>query len=93
MNTSTGKGKKIVSTYFHHLFIEKQDTQGVLPKFQDWGDSVRWMGRKMFLESSPIRQAYFLQRKGEDPTRMFARGRMSRADQQTISLCIIGHAG
>lgn len=45
----------------------------VLPKYNDWGDLLRWQGQENFPGSFPFTAGVFpLKRDGEDPTRMFA---------------------
>ena len=45
----------------------------VLPKYQDWGDLLRWQGRENVPGHFPFTAGVFpLKREGEDPTRMFA---------------------
>jgi methylmalonyl-CoA mutase len=45
----------------------------VLPKYNDWGDLLRWQGQENFPGSFPFTAGVFpLKREGEDPTRMFA---------------------
>jgi isobutyryl-CoA mutase len=45
----------------------------VLPKYNDWGDLLRWQGQENFPGSFPFTSGVFpLKRDGEDPTRMFA---------------------
>lgn len=45
----------------------------VLPKYNDWGDLLRWQGQENFPGSFPFTSGVFpLKREGEDPTRMFA---------------------
>jgi len=45
----------------------------VLPKFQDWGDILRWQAQENVPGHFPFTAGVFpLKREGEDPTRMFA---------------------
>lgn len=45
----------------------------VLPKYQDWGDLLRWQAQENVPGSFPFTAGVFpLKREGEDPTRMFA---------------------
>ena len=44
-----------------------------VPRFNDWGDIVRWQGQENFPGFFPYTAGVFpFKRKGEDPTRMFA---------------------
>ena len=67
------RGKKIkVETKYEslsHLKIPKIS----LPKFQDWGDLIRWKGQENVPGAFPYTAGiYPFKRTGEDPTRMFA---------------------
>ena len=45
----------------------------VLPKYQDWGDLLKWQAQENIPGSFPFTAGVFpLKREGEDPTRMFA---------------------
>jgi isobutyryl-CoA mutase len=45
----------------------------ILPKYQDWGDILRWQAQENVPGSFPFTAGVFpLKREGEDPTRMFA---------------------
>jgi len=67
------RGKEIwvetKSESLSHLKIPKI----ALPKFQDWGDLVRWKGQENVPGAFPFTAGiYPFKRTGEDPTRMFA---------------------
>ncbi|MGV8914058.1 MAG: methylmalonyl-CoA mutase family protein [Kaistella sp.] len=67
------RGKEInVETKYEslsHLKIPKIS----LPKFQDWGDLIRWKGQENVPGAFPYTAGiYPFKRTGEDPTRMFA---------------------
>ncbi|WP_374361914.1 methylmalonyl-CoA mutase family protein, partial [Cloacibacterium sp.] len=66
-----GKEIKVETKYesLSHLKIPKIS----LPKFQDWGDLVRWKGQENVPGAFPYTAGiYPFKRTGEDPTRMFA---------------------
>ena len=66
-----GKEIKVETKYesLSHLKIPKIS----LPKFQDWGDLVRWKGQENVPGAFPFTSGiYPFKRTGEDPTRMFA---------------------
>ena len=66
-----GKGIKVETKYesLSHLKIPKIS----LPKFQDWGDLIRWKGQENVPGAFPYTAGiYPFKRTGEDPTRMFA---------------------
>ena len=66
-----GKEVKVETKYesLSHLKIPKI----ALPKFQDWGDLVRWKGQENVPGAFPYTAGiYPFKRTGEDPTRMFA---------------------
>ena len=66
-----GKEIKVETKYesLSHLKIPKI----ALPKFQDWGDLVRWKGQENVPGAFPYTAGiYPFKRTGEDPTRMFA---------------------
>lgn len=66
-----GKEIKVETKYesLSHLEIPKI----ALPKFQDWGDLVRWKGQENVPGAFPYTSGiYPFKRTGEDPTRMFA---------------------
>jgi methylmalonyl-CoA mutase len=66
-----GKEIKVETKYesLSHLKIPKIS----LPKFQDWGDLVRWKGQENVPGAFPYTSGiYPFKRTGEDPTRMFA---------------------
>jgi methylmalonyl-CoA mutase len=66
-----GKEIKVETKYesLSHLKIPKI----ALPKFQDWGDLVRWKGQENVPGAFPFTAGiYPFKRTGEDPTRMFA---------------------
>ncbi|MBW8359340.1 MAG: methylmalonyl-CoA mutase family protein [Weeksellaceae bacterium] len=67
------RGKEIkvetTSETLSHLKIPKI----ALPKFQDWGDLIRWKGQENVPGAFPFTAGiYPFKRTGEDPTRMFA---------------------
>ncbi|AYO58415.1 cobalamin-binding protein [Chryseobacterium sp. 6424] len=67
------RGKEIKvqtkSETLSHLKIPKI----ALPKFQDWGDLIRWKGQENVPGAFPFTAGiYPFKRTGEDPTRMFA---------------------
>ncbi|OWK74594.1 cobalamin-binding protein [Flavobacteriaceae bacterium JJC] len=67
------RGKEIKvqtkSETLSHLQIPKIS----LPKFQDWGDLIRWKGQENVPGAFPFTAGiYPFKRTGEDPTRMFA---------------------
>ncbi|MBU4537270.1 MAG: methylmalonyl-CoA mutase family protein [Weeksellaceae bacterium] len=67
------RGKEIKvqtkSESLSHLQIPKIS----LPKFQDWGDLIRWKGQENVPGAFPFTAGiYPFKRTGEDPTRMFA---------------------
>lgn len=67
------RGKEIKvqtkSESLSHLKIPKIS----LPKFQDWGDLIRWKGQENVPGAFPFTAGiYPFKRTGEDPTRMFA---------------------
>ncbi|MFN3271502.1 MAG: methylmalonyl-CoA mutase family protein [Cloacibacterium caeni] len=66
-----GKEIKVETKYesLSHLKIPKI----ALPKFQDWGDLIRWKGQENVPGAFPFTAGiYPFKRTGEDPTRMFA---------------------
>ena len=66
-----GKEIKVETKYesLSHLKIPKIS----LPKFQDWGDLLRWKGQENVPGQFPYTAGLFpFKRTGEDPTRMFA---------------------
>jgi len=66
-----GKEIKVETKYesLSHLKIPKI----ALPKFQDWGDLLRWKGQENVPGQFPYTAGLFpFKRTGEDPTRMFA---------------------
>ncbi|WP_187478443.1 methylmalonyl-CoA mutase family protein [Amniculibacterium sp. G2-70] len=66
-----GKEIKVETKYesLSHLKIPKIS----LPKFQDWGDLIRWKGQENVPGQFPFTAGiYPFKRMGEDPTRMFA---------------------
>lgn len=66
-----GKEIKVETKYesLSHLKIPKIS----LPRFQDWGDLVRWKGQENVPGAFPYTSGiYPFKRTGEDPTRMFA---------------------
>ena len=66
-----GKEIKVETKYesLSHLKIPKIS----LPKFQDWGDLIRWKGQENVPGAFPYTSGiYPFKRTGEDPTRMFA---------------------
>ncbi len=66
-----GKEIKVETKYesLSHLKISKIS----LPKFQDWGDLLRWNGQENVPGQFPYTAGLFpFKRTGEDPTRMFA---------------------
>ncbi|WDT68911.1 methylmalonyl-CoA mutase family protein [Cloacibacterium sp. TD35] len=66
-----GKEIKVETKYesLSHLKIPKI----ALPKFQDWGDLIRWKGQENVPGAFPYTAGiYPFKRTGEDPTRMFA---------------------
>ncbi|WP_313717331.1 methylmalonyl-CoA mutase family protein [Kaistella carnis] len=66
-----GKEIKVETKYesLSHLKISKIS----LPKFQDWGDLIRWKGQENVPGQFPYTAGLFpFKRTGEDPTRMFA---------------------
>ena len=66
-----GKGIKVETKYesLSHLKIPKIS----LPKFQDWGDLIRWKDQENVPGAFPYTAGiYPFKRTGEDPTRMFA---------------------
>jgi len=66
-----GKEIKVETKYesLSHLKIPKLS----LPKFQDWGDLLRWKGQENVPGQFPYTAGLFpFKRTGEDPTRMFA---------------------
>jgi methylmalonyl-CoA mutase len=56
----------------------------VLPKYNDWGDILRWQAQENAPGSFPFTAGVFpLKREGEDPTRMFAgEGRPERTNKR-----------
>jgi len=66
-----GKEIKVETKYesLSHLKIPKIS----LPRFQDWGDLIRWKGQENVPGQFPFTAGiYPFKRTGEDPTRMFA---------------------
>lgn len=66
-----GKEIKVETKYesLSHLKIPKI----ALPKFQDWGDLIRWKGQENVPGAFPYTSGiYPFKKTGEDPTRMFA---------------------
>ncbi len=66
-----GKEIKVETKYesLSHLKIPKIS----LPRFQDWGDLIRWKGQENVPGAFPYTAGiYPFKRTGEDPTRMFA---------------------
>lgn len=67
------RGKKI-TVQTKTLSLSKQKISKIsLPKYNDWGDLVRWFGQENVPGEFPYAAGVFpFKRKGEDPTRMFA---------------------
>ena len=67
------RGKKI-TVQTKTLSLSKQKISKIsLPKYNDWGDLVKWFGQENVPGEFPYAGGVFpFKRKGEDPTRMFA---------------------
>ena len=67
------RGKKLSVPTFTTSLSKNKIPRVSLPKFQDWGDLLRWMGQENVPGAFPFTAGVFpFIRKGEDPTRMFA---------------------
>jgi len=67
------RGKKLSVPTFTTSLSKNKIPRVCLPKFQDWGDLLRWMGQENVPGEFPYTAGVFpFKRKGEDPTRMFA---------------------
>lgn len=67
------RGKKLSVPTFTTSLSKNKIPRVSLPKFQDWGDLLRWMGQENVPGEFPYTAGVFpFKRKGEDPTRMFA---------------------
>ena len=67
------RGKKLSVPTFTTSLSKNKIPRVSLPKFQDWGDLLRWMGQENVPGEFPFTAGVFpFKRKGEDPTRMFA---------------------
>ena len=67
------RDKKIqIQTKFHSLSNSKI-SKVALPKFESWGDILKWLLQENVPGSFPFTSGIFpFKRQGEDPTRMFA---------------------
>jgi methylmalonyl-CoA mutase len=67
------RGKKLSVPTFTTSLSKNKIPRVSLPKFQDWGDLLRWLGQENVPGEFPYTAGVFpFKRKGEDPTRMFA---------------------
>lgn len=67
------RGKKITSPMHYETLSGTKIPKIVLPKYQDWGDVIRWRYKENFPGRFPYTAGVFpIKRKGENPTRMFA---------------------
>lgn len=69
----TVRGKEIKVKNFIESLAHSQIPKIAVPKFQDWGEIVRWTMQENFPGDFPYTAGvYPFKRQGEDPTRMFA---------------------
>ena len=67
------RGKDITIPLFSETLSGTKIPKVVLPKYQDWGDIIRWRYKENFPGRFPYTAGVFpLKRSGESPTRMFA---------------------
>lgn len=67
------RGKKITVQTKTFSLSKQKISKISLPKYNDWGDLVRWFGQENVPGEFPYAAGVFpFKRKGEDPTRMFA---------------------
>lgn len=67
------RGKTISQDLYAESLSHLQIPRVALPKFEDWGDILRWVLTENVPGSFPFAAGVFpLKREGEDPTRMFA---------------------
>lgn len=67
------RGKKISLPLFHTTLSGTKVPKIVQPRYQDWGDIIRWRYKENYPGRFPYTAGVFpLKRKGEAPTRMFA---------------------
>ncbi|MDE3211954.1 MAG: methylmalonyl-CoA mutase family protein, partial [Bacteroidota bacterium] len=67
------RGKKIRQPLHYETLSHTQVPKIATPKFQDWGDRLRWLLQENFPGNFPYTAGVFpLKRSEEDPTRMFA---------------------
>ncbi|MBH1960907.1 MAG: methylmalonyl-CoA mutase family protein [Flavobacteriia bacterium] len=67
------RGKEIKVQTKSETLSHLQISKIALPKFQDWGDLIRWKGQENVPGAFPFTAGiYPFKRTGEDPTRMFA---------------------
>lgn len=67
------RGKEIIVETKYESLSHLKIPKIALPKFQDWGDLLRWKGQENVPGQFPYTAGLFpFKRTGEDPTRMFA---------------------
>ena len=67
------RGKEVRQPMHHITLSGTKLPRVILPKYQDWGDLLRWIAQENVPGSFPFTAGVFpLKRDSEDPTRMFA---------------------
>ncbi|RZK81715.1 MAG: methylmalonyl-CoA mutase [Pedobacter sp.] len=71
--TYSVRGKEIKQPLYYESLSKLQIPKVSLPRFQDWGDILKWLLTENVPGEFPYAAGVFpLKREGEDPTRMFA---------------------
>jgi methylmalonyl-CoA mutase len=67
------RGKEIKQPLYYESLSKIQIPKVALPRYEDWGDILRWLLTENLPGEFPYASGVFpLKREGEDPTRMFA---------------------